>query len=332
METRRRFFGLSLAAAAGLVAMPKSLHAEPPPETTIVRLPGWSVAGCEAPEYVAENLLHTEGFTDVRYVEGKSGVDSAVWIAGGEIDFDWNYAATHITSIETGVPITVLAGLHSGCLELIANDSVHSVAELRGKRVGVYSLTSSPHILVMLMAAYVGLDPHNDIQWIPNSEAAPMDLFMEGKIDAFLGTPPEPQILRAKKIGHTILATSFDRPWSEYYCCMLAGTKEYVSRYPAATKRVLRALLKTVDLCASEPKLVAEQLTGGSLRSRSDYALETLTDVRYDRWREFDPADTLRFYAVQMHETGMIKSDPNKIIASGTDWRFFNEIKRELKS
>jgi NitT/TauT family transport system substrate-binding protein len=33
-----------------------------------------------------------------------------------------------------------------------------------------------------------------------------------------------------------------------------------------------------------------------------------------------------------MHDAGMIKSDPNKIITEGTDWRFLNEIKRELKT
>jgi NitT/TauT family transport system substrate-binding protein len=333
MQSRRRFLTrTSLAAAAGLLTMPKSSHAEPPPETTTVRLPGWSVAGCEAPMYVAEDLLRSEGFTDVRYVEGDSSVDPSVWLARGDIDFDWNYAAMHITSIEAGVPITVLTGLHSGCLELIANNSVQSVKELRGKRVGVYSLSSSPHILLMLMAAYVGLDPHKDVQWIANAEAAPMDLFVEGKIDAFLGIPPEPQTLRDKKIGHTILATAVDRPWSQYFCCMLAGTKEYVSKYPVATKRVMRALLKAVDLCASEPKSVAIQLTDGSLRSRSDYAQAILTEVRYDRWREFDAEDTLRFYAVQMHDAVMLKSDPKRIIAQGTDWRFLNELKRELKT
>jgi len=28
----------------------------------------------------------------------------------------------------------------------------------------------------------------------------------------------------------------------------------------------------------------------------------------------------------------MIKSTPAKIIAKGTDWRFFNEVRRELKT
>ena len=45
-----------------------------------------------------------------------------------------------------------------------------------------------------------------------------------------------------------------------------------------------------------------------------------------------DVADTMRFYALRMHEAGMIKSSPQKIIADGTDWRFLNELKRELKA
>src|SRR5262245_27424740 len=93
MQTRRRFLaGLSLVGAAGLVGASRPLHAEPLPETPTVRLPRWSEASCLAPEYVAENLLRAEGFTDVRYVDGESGADSSVWIAHGEIDFDWNYA------------------------------------------------------------------------------------------------------------------------------------------------------------------------------------------------------------------------------------------------
>ena len=107
------------------------------------------------------------------------------------------------------------------------------------------------------MAAYVGLDPVNDIEWVTNEKATAMELFAEGKIDAFLGTPPEPQEMRARKIGHTIVNTTVDRPWSQYFCCMLSGTADYVSRYPVATKRVLRAILKAADICRSHPASAA---------------------------------------------------------------------------
>ena len=62
------------------------------------------------------------------------------------------------------------------------------------------------------------------------------------------------------------------------------------------------------------------------------YALQTLTELPYDRWREFDPEDALRFYALRIHEVGMINLSPNALLADGTDWRFLNELKRELKA
>jgi NitT/TauT family transport system substrate-binding protein len=56
-----------------------------------------------------------------------------------------------------------------------------------------------------------------------------------------------------------------------------------------------------------------------------------MREIRYSQWREYDPEDSVRFYALRLHEAGMIKSSPKKIIAQGADWRFFNELKRELK-
>jgi NitT/TauT family transport system substrate-binding protein len=64
---------------------------------------------------------------------------------------------------------------------------------------------------------------------------------------------------------------------------------------------------------------------------RYDYALQAMQDVPYGKWRAYDPEDTVRFYALRLHELGMIKSTPQKIIAQGTDWRFLNELKKELK-
>ena len=65
---------------------------------------------------------------------------------------------------------------------------------------------------------------------------------------------------------------------------------------------------------------------------RDNYALQTFNEVPYDRWRDYDAADTIRFYALRMRETGFVKSSPQKIIAEGTEWHFLDEIKRELKA
>ena len=113
---------------------------------------------------------------------------------------------------------------------------------------------------------------------------------------------------------------------------MLAGNREFVRRHPVATKRAMRAILKAADLCASEPARAARLLVDGGFTPRSDYALQTLKDVPYDRWREYDPEDTIRFYTLRMRDAGFIRLTPQKIIAESTDWHFLDELKRELKA
>ena len=160
----------------------------------------------------------------------------------------------------------------------------------------------------------------------------PLELFVHGKVDAFLGFSPQPQELRARQAGHAILNTTTDRPWSNYFCCMLASSRDYVRKHPVATKRVLRAILKAADLCASEPAPAARRIVDGGFTRQYDYAWQTLSEIPYDKWREYDPEDMMRFYALRLREAGFIKSAPQKIIADGTDWRFLNELKRELKA
>jgi NitT/TauT family transport system substrate-binding protein len=178
----------------------------------------------------------------------------------------------------------------------------------------------------------VGLDPAKDFRWVTDPSLRPMDLFVEGKIDAFLAAPPELQEVRAKKIGHVIVSSITDRPWPEHYCCMLATRTEFAQKYPVATKRVLRATLKAADLCASDPQRVARLLVEQGYTKRYDYALQALSDIRYGVWRDYDPEDSLRFYALRLYEAGLIKTSPNKLITEHTDWHFLDEIKRELKT
>jgi NitT/TauT family transport system substrate-binding protein len=183
-----------------------------------------------------------------------------------------------------------------------------------------------------VIAANVGVDPKAQIEWVASGAVRLKELFIDGKIDAFLGFPPEPQELRARRIGRVVVNSALDRPWSQYFCCMLAGSTDYAENHPVATKRVVRAILKAADLCASEPVRAARMLVDGGFTPRYDYALQTLQEVPYDKWREYDAEDTMRFYALRLRELGMIKTNPKRVIAEGTDWRFLDELKRELKA
>ena len=333
--SRRRFLsGLTLTGSAALLGLrPGPAAAEPPPETTRLRLSLHKPA-CWAPQYVAEPLLREEGFTDVQYVrtKGGKGLDEAV--RSGKVDITPGFSGRQVRGVTPGDPTVFLSGLHAGCYSLIASDRIRSIRDLKGKAVWVGdNPAAGPHVFFSTIVAYVGLDPSKDINflWIPKAES--QRLFAEGKIDAFMSFAPEPQELRARKIGHVLVDTNVDRPWSQYFCCLVVGNREFVRRHPVATKRALRALLLANDICAREPELAAATLIEKKVRKASEYEyiVQAMKEIPYDKWREYDPEDTIRFYALRLRELGMMKSSPQEIIARNTDWRFLKEMKDELK-
>jgi NitT/TauT family transport system substrate-binding protein len=322
---RRDLLGWSLAAGSALAPMGAWAAAEPPPETTRIRLSRYPFdVACLAPMWVAEELLRAEGFSTVEYVEYTGAIDELV---AGKQDLILYDSPGLILALDEGKPVVVLGGIHGGCYELLGTDRVRSVLDLRGRTVAVS--TTGRQAFVAAMASYVGLDPRKDIKFVLEPEAK--QLFVDGKVDAVLGFPPEPQELRARKIGHVVVDTARDRPWSQYFCCMVVANRAFTRRHPVATKRALRALVKATEICAAEPERVTRQLVARGYLKDYDYSLQAIREVPYRRWREYDSADTIRFFALRLHEAGVIKRNPQKLIADGTDWRFINELKKELK-
>ena len=330
--TRRQFLERSSAlGTASLLGFSRSAAAEPPPEVKKIRLVKIP-AICFAPEYVAEELLRLEGFTEVEYVEMDRNPTNEMLITN-RADIAVDAPPSMIPALDAGKQLVALAGMHGGCYELFANERINAVRDLKGKRVAIPLMGSLDYYFVASMVAYVGMDPRKDINWVEaKTFDNTMQYFIDGKVDAFLGSPPQPQKLRAKKIGKVIVNTVQDRPWNQYFCCMITARPEFVAKNPVATKRALRAVLKATDLCAREPERAARLLVAKGYEQSYDIALEVLKSLSYDRWRTYSLEDSMRFFALRLHEVGMIKMTPQKIIAQGTDLRFLNELKKELKA
>jgi len=211
--------GFTGLGAAGLYGGRKSVAAEPPPEVTTIRFakdPGT----CIAP-LAAEELLRAEGFTDIRRVNiteahvrradtARSGAVGDM-MAHGEVDFGRGFGPGLIMAMEAGAPVTMLTGLHVGCFEMFGRNDIRAIADLKGRTVGTAS-SFDDELLVKIMAGLVGLDPAKDIRWVRSLSRGPMDLFVEGKIDAFVAIPPVLQEVRARNIGHVIVSSIANRP------------------------------------------------------------------------------------------------------------------------
>jgi NitT/TauT family transport system substrate-binding protein len=329
----RRGFLLNTAALGGasLLGLSQTAKAEPPPETTRIRIQENPVT-CRAPQIVAQELLHAEGFTDVRYVKFREEINKHYPpedLLANEVDITFSFTATDIRFIDAGAPLAILAAAHTGCVELVARKDIRSVRDLKG-RTAVIEVPDNK-IFISMLAAYVGVDPEKDIKWAVHPASDWLPLFAEGKVDAFMCAPPLSQEARQKGIGHVLVNTTTDKPWSQYSCCLIASTKKFVRNHPVATKRALRAILKGIDLCATDPSRVARSWADRRLGSY-EMTLQAIRELPFGKWRELDVADSLRFWSLRLHDVGAIKTNPQKIIAEATDLRFLNELKNELKA
>jgi NitT/TauT family transport system substrate-binding protein len=330
--SRRQFVkDVALAGAAGALGYGRELLAvEPPPETKRIRI-AQIPDNCYAPQYMAEEMLRTEGFTEARYVKMTGSEQVYPALASGELDLSMAFSAPFVMQADAGAPIVMLAGMHPGCQELFASSKIRSVRELKGRAIAIIALNSAQHAFIASIAAHVGLDPRRDINWVVLTQEEAIRQLADGKVDALMASPPVTYEVRARRIGHVLVNMTTDRPWLQYFCCVLTGNREFVRKNPVATKRAMRAILKGANLCAS-PEPTARHLVNRGFHKNYDMALQMVRDVPYARWRDYDAEDSIRFYALRLHEAGMIKSSPKKIIAEATDWRFLNELKKELKA
>jgi len=146
--------------------------------------------------------------------------------AHNEVDFCQDIRAVAHHGNGAGPPITTLADLHVGCSEVFGKNDIRAVADLKGRTVGIAAAVDD-ELPVKIMGDLVGLDPARDIHWVTSLSRDPMELVAEGKIDPFVAIPPALQEVRARNIGHVIVSSLADPPWSQYYCCFFTARTDF---------------------------------------------------------------------------------------------------------
>jgi NitT/TauT family transport system substrate-binding protein len=330
-DRRRVITGISALGVAGIIGPAAGASAEPPPEVRTLRMMKSPVI-CFAPHLTIEPFLRVEGFDGIDYVETGGGFSASELVVEGKIDISTSFAGTVVYRLDQGWPITAIGGMHVGCYELFAREPINSIGDLKGRRVGITTMGSSAHLYVSIMATSIGLDPKKDIDWVTAGSGSALESYAAGETDAFLGFPPEPQELRSRGVDRVIINTVLDHPWSQYFCCMQYAHRDFVRNNPVATKRFLRATYRAAAFCTMDPVGAARQIVDGGFTESYEHALETVRLIPYDLWHDYDSEDTLRFYALNLHNAGMLDNHPRTLIARGTEWRFLEELKRELRT
>jgi NitT/TauT family transport system substrate-binding protein len=333
LGTGAAFAGGNILAACAQPAAPGAPDASlPPPETTTVRfvLP----AACDPPTALAKEFLLEEGFTDITYVSVP--VTTTEWLVADKADFHSGYANFIVANVDAGLPILSLAGLHPGCFEVFATPGISSISDLRGKTVAVNAKDASDQFFgfFAILLAYVGINPLAEVNFIEVKPdvIALRDAFLDGRSQAFIAPAAfGPAMHRnPKNPGKVILDTTMDKPWSQYYCCELVANRNWARKNPVATKRVTRAVLRATDVVAKDKARAAREFVARVPGNVEQIVSEVIKDLSYD-WRDLDPAETLRFFALRLADSKLVKGTPQQIVAQGSDFAYMRQLKTELK-
>src|SRR5262245_57310125 len=106
-----------------------------------------------------------------------------------------------------------------------------------------------------------------------------------------------------------------DRPWSEHFCCMLMANRDFVQNNPVAAMHATRPILNATDFCAQQPERAAQMVVDRGVAPRYDYTLRMVQELPRNWWHEYDPQNSLRFYGLRLREAGMVRSNPEQLLA-----------------
>jgi NitT/TauT family transport system substrate-binding protein len=338
MQLGRRALLRSAAVAVAAACAPSASKASPtpepplgPPETTTIRIAG--PTGCDPWTWLADDFLKEEGFTEVRSVSGPQ------ILLRGEADIAAAYGNYYAAHIDAGSPVVVLGGTHVGCLELWAKPGISSIRDLRGKTLVVGKKDSLVDIFYGIwisLLSSVGVDPA-EVKFIELADpnANEIDSFIAGTTDATLTAVTQGPALRAnpKNPGRQIFDTAVDRPWSQYYCCMLVTNRNWLKANPNAAKRATRAVMRAIDYGAKDRQRAVQIAVDKKVPAAQNAPLlyEAIKDLPY-QWRDYDPEESLRFFALRLADGKLIKKTPQQIIADGSDFAYFRRLQKELKA
>jgi NitT/TauT family transport system substrate-binding protein len=283
-----------------------------------------------APLLFAGDYLRDDGI-NVEYVTRDADYALINDVADGRIDIGYYFIAHLTHAVDAGLPVVMLGGAHTACFQIVATDEVADITQLAGKKLGFVTREASEgdYSFTQAILQHIGIVPGQDVELVP---IRPADVLtaLGSKVDALHTYPPYTLQVHDFNQGHVILDSLVDRPWSQNLCCAFFTSRTFLEQNPALTRLALRAMLRGVDHCATDPAGAAQRFVEQSWVRTDAYATRTLEQVPLNVWRTHRPEDSIRFYSLLMHGVGVIESTPEEIIQKGTDLTFFNELKQEL--
>ena len=239
---------------------------------------------CEAPIFTAvEKGFFKEEGLEVSLVKCDWKNYKDVLALGG-YDITHHLVMYFLKPIEQGLDVKFTGGIHRGCLRVQAtvDGKIRSVADLRGKRIGVPGMGTPPFIFANRVLGANGIDPSKEITWLV-FPAGELGLALDkGEVDAIADSEPIGSMLIGKGKVRNIADQAMDMPYADEYCCAVIVNGKFLSRNPKACAAATRALLKAAKWVETNPRAAAElSVKGKYLASTVDQNTVSISHLRY---------------------------------------------------
>jgi ABC-type nitrate/sulfonate/bicarbonate transport system substrate-binding protein len=151
-----------------------------------------SVSGTRAPLWIAKELnLYEKYGLDGNLVYIASGITSVNALLGGSVHLIAASGSSAVGAAARGAPVAIIASLGPIAYKLVANPSITSVQQLKGKIIGSSRIGAGSDYALQRLLPKVGLTPGKDVQVIPTGLSESdrrLVIMLQGKIDATLAT------------------------------------------------------------------------------------------------------------------------------------------------
>ncbi|MBA3963252.1 MAG: ABC transporter substrate-binding protein [Chthoniobacterales bacterium] len=267
---------------------------------------------CEAPIYVA----YEKGFFKDEGIEPE--LVKCSWaaykdnLALGSFDITHHLVMYFLKPIEQGLDVRFLGGVHNGCLRVQTgvNSSIHSIQDLKGKRIGVPGMGTPPFVFANRVFGTHGVDASKDITWkvFPAGELGLA--LRKGEVDAVADAEPIGSLLIAEGIARNVegMDEAIDQPYAGEYCCEIVANGKWIDGNPDSAARATRAILRGAVWVQANPKAAA-QLAVDKKYLASTVELNTVAIGRLKYIPSVSIAEqTLHTAAREMKEAKMLSS------------------------
>lgn len=298
-----------------------SAPAEPDIKWSIT-IPGKSGSLCNTPTYVAyEKGFFAEEGIDAELITADFEAKK-VGLANGTIS-TINGDFQYFPSIEAGVEMSIVGGLHQGCIKLnvLPDSPIQGVEDLVGARIAVDEIGGTPYQVALLWLAQNGISP-DQVTFLPfNDGALELEALYNGQVEVAALWDPLATTLEVDGSTRVILDISKDEPFAGHFCCFLYASNKVLKETPELIAAELRAYRKAQNWIYENPEEAVELVTEKQYVSIEDHdlAVELIKSYGYPSTEGYasgtwDIGADVEYFAQALYDVGFLTTEPEEYV------------------